>query len=145
MTLWQRGRVTLTWSDKHELHGLEIVMRRKPFAEFLDDWLAEGDETAAWDDLSPKERAERTRRNAEDLASLIVSWNLADDDEQPVPVGVGSVLAHCDTAMINAMRDAYQAATTRVPPPLPESSTAGSEAEVPEDWGPAQEPLPATG
>lgn len=141
MTLWQRGRVTLAWSDKHELHGLEVVMRRKPMGEFLDDWLAEGDEATAWDDLSPKERAIRTRRNAEDLAGLIVSWNLADDDEQPVPVGADSVLAHCDTAMINAMRDAYQAATTRVPPPLPESSTDGSEVEVPEDWGPAQEVL----
>lgn len=158
MALWQRGRVTLTWPEGHELHGFEVTMRRQPFSEIINAWLAEGDEGAPdWDDMTPKERAERSRRNAGDFAEHIVSWNLAEPEhdeaghetgeERPVPVGVDALLGAVDNAMLAAMREAYNAATARVAPPLPQSSAAGPAASStaapmpPEDWGPAQETL----
>jgi hypothetical protein len=153
---FKRGGVTLTWSERHELHGLEIVMRRQPLAEFVDQWMDDAG-LADWDDLTRKERAERTRRNAENLAMLIESWNLEDEGgrlvELPPRDGTEKadrrradiVLQHCDVAMINAMSTAHANATTSVPPPLPESSEPGStgptEPEPAEDWGPLQEPI----
>lgn len=159
--LWQRGRVTLVWSPGHDMHGLEIVMRRQPFGEVLDDWAAEGEEgRRAWAELTTAQRIESSRRSAVALGRLIVSWNLADDDGQPVvlPARDGTdevdavrgaiVLQHCDSAMMQDMRDAYVGATLRVSPPLSASSDAGPapelEAGVPEEWAaamPGQEVL----
>lgn len=138
MALWQRGRVNLTWSEAHQLHGLEVVMRRQPFGEIIDEWLAEGDDRRDWDELSPKERAVRSQKNAAEVGALIVSWNLADDDGLPVTPSVENLLAHCDSSMINDMREAYTAATARVAPPLPPSSDDGP----PGEWDlPPQETL----
>jgi len=133
--LWQRGRVTLVWPEGHELHGLQVVMRRRPFGEVLDEWIEE--DPRPWDELDPKERIARTRENAGALASLVLSWNLADDDGNPVPVGVDGLLAACDDVMIGAMREAYTSATSRVSPPLPKNSVDG-----PEGWDPGADQAP---
>lgn len=161
MTTWSRGRVNLVWSAAHELHGLQVVMRRRPFGELLDEWAAEEDGgtvgPAEWDALPAKERAERTRANTGRLAALIMSWNLADDLGEPVPwpprdatgepiawppadqagldAGAAVLLQHCDASMIADMRTAYNEATNRVAPPLSPSSGDG-----PEDWSPADLP-----
>lgn len=143
--LWQRGRVELTWSPAHELHGLQVTMRRRPLGRVIEAWLVDGEDEPR-SDLTMKEVIERRRRDADELASLVVSWNLADDEGAPVPITGEGVLDNCDQAMISAMWRAYNDATVRVPPPLPESSGAGpavSQPDPPEDWGPAQETLPA--
>jgi hypothetical protein len=150
---FQRGRVILEWPEKHELHGLEVVMRRQPFGDFMDNWLADLGGVAASDELPMKERAARMQRNADTFVELIVSWNLEDEGGEPVmlPPRIDGdaerdmerarvVHRHCDTAMLGAMRDAYESATTRVPPPLPENSGPGSPPavstapEMPEEW-----------
>lgn len=139
--VWQRGRVTLKWSPEHELHGLEVVMRRQPFGQVINDWMAEGEGKAPWDDLTPKQRAERSTEAAEDLVAQIISWNFGDDDGNPVPVSVDGLLGECDSVMINQMQLAYSEATTRMPPPLSLSSDDGP----PGEWDlPAQETLTAT-
>lgn len=147
--LWQRGKVTLTWSPGHDLHGLEVVMRRRPLGAVLASWREDGDDDRRpWAELTGPEKAERVERDAAFLVGLIVSWNLADDDEQPVPVTVDGLLGECDDDMISDMRAAYVDATVRVAPPLPPNSDAGPapelDAGVPEEWAaamPAQEVL----
>lgn len=136
---WQRGRIVLEWPPGHDLHGLEIVMRRQPFGQVIDDWMADGDGKASWDDLTPKQRAERSTATSTGLVAQIISWNLGDAKGNPVPVSVDGLLGECDSVMINQIQLAYSTETNRLPPPLPESSDDG-----PGEWDlPAQEVLPA--
>lgn len=136
---FQRGRVRLVWSEEHELHGLEVVMRRRPLGEMNEATLAElPGEGKPWANLTPKEKVARSEYNAADLASLIIEWNFTDDDGEPVPISAEGVLRHCDLDMINDMWEAYNGSTVRVSPPLPTSSDDG----LSEDWAPIQEPLP---
>ena len=120
---WRPGLVTLEWPAGHYLHGLEIVCRRRPLGEVLDLWVAgSGSERP----LEPQERADQLRRNADELASLIVEWNADDSADQAVPAtgeGLLSILTNDD---IDDVWDAYRQATSRVPPPLPQNSDAGS-------------------
>lgn len=138
VTGFQRKHVTLAWSDKHELHGLKVVMRRRPLGEMNAATLAElPGEGKPWVDLTPAEKVARSEYNAADLAGLIVEWNFTDDDGNHVPVTAEGVLRHCDLDMINDMWEAYNNSTVRVAPPLPKSSGDG----LSEDWAPIQEPL----
>lgn len=140
--LWQRGRVTLTWSPAHELHGLEIVMRRRSLGEINAAMLDEPDDRRDWADLTTKQRIAQREANAADIAALVVSWNLADDDGVPVPPSAGGVLSVCDGPMLSAMWEAYNEATLRMSPPLPPSSDAGHAVPPPGEWDlPAQEVL----
>lgn len=160
---FQRGRVTLKWSEQHDLHGLEIVMRRKPLGEVFEGWLSEdGDKLAdrPWDERSAEERVEISERNASEFAALIVEWNLEDDDGRPVILptlpSVGDsarpavlrrrgrvLLQHCDVDMIDSMRLAYSTATARVSPPLPTSSGPGPGASSSDPKDPADSaPMP---
>lgn len=162
---FQRGRVILEWPEDHELHGLEVVMRRRPLGEVMDAWAA-GDEVESipWDDRTRKQHVEFNRRSVADLASLLVSWNLEDDRGQPIVLPdldgtdealdarVAVLLQHCDAPMITDMRTAYNTALIRVAPPLPQSSEPGpgatsTEPEPPEteswDMAALQEVLPA--
>jgi hypothetical protein len=145
--LWQRGLITLAWSPAHDLHGLEIVMRRQPLGAVLADWLAEDDlDSKPWDSLTKFERAERSERGAVQLSKLIIRWNLADESGRAVvlPERDGTdetdhargmlILAHCDSDMINDMREAYTVKLQRVAPPLSDSSADGSAESEPETW-----------
>jgi len=162
---FRRGLVTLVWPEDHELHGLKVVMRRRPFADVIEEIESESAEN--WNDLTPRERAERSRGNAATLGGLIVSWNLADDDGNLVelpplswnwsPDAIAKakndradvLIRHCDQQMIADMRDAYMAGTSRISVPLEPSSAPGPAGaspsrpgeppapDMPEEWGPA--------
>lgn len=148
---FQRGRITLVWSEGHELHGLRVNCRRRPLEEVLDGWLRESDDGRPWSTLSVAEKVEQAKANAAVLAALIMSWNLADDNGVPVPwppldqygqthpwppplgpagdearaAGGALLMQHCDDDMISDMRQAYLDATLRVAPPLPQKSESG--------------------
>lgn len=133
MGVWMPGTVTLEWSAGHYLHGLEIVMRRKSLGEVIDQWTALGaemDETK-WSALPLAERAAKLRTSAEDLAALIVEWNGADrrtgEPIAPDADGVCRLLTFDD---IEDVWTAYRERTTRVSPPLPQSSDDGSASEA---------------
>lgn len=140
---WQRGRITLKWSDQHELHGLVITMKRRPLGALVDEWMGQGDEERKdWDLLTPKERADRAMQNAEDLAKLIIEWNYEDDEGAPVAATLDGILRHVDDAMISYLWESYSVASSRLAPPLPQSSEPGPQApEPPAEWdlGSAQE------
>lgn len=142
MTLFQRGLVTLVWPEEHQLYGLEIVMRRRSFGSIIEAWRTDDSVAIPRADQPLKVQADAVQDDAEAFAALIVRWNLADEQGEPVPVSGDALLATCDVDMLNDMRLAYEQATARVSPPLPVSSVDG-----PEDWTPslpAQEILTAT-
>lgn len=169
---FQRGRITLTWSEGHDLHGLQVQCRRRPLGEVLDVWLRDDDDGRPWSALSTAEKVDRAKANAESFAAVIVGWNLADDDGAVVPwppvdpatggavvwppqddraraIAGAVLMRHCDDDMINDMREAYASVTLRVAPPLPQRSPNGPDGQpdpsttpAPEDWTPAALPVP---
>ncbi|MEU3161779.1 hypothetical protein ABZ753_30905 [Streptomyces griseoincarnatus] len=67
------------------------------------------------------------------LTRLLVSWNVEDDNGQPVPCTFEGVCSQ-DGAMVLAILDAGQTAASGVPAPLPQSSPDGEpspEASIP--------------
>lgn len=164
-----RSSITLKWSPDHELHGFEVVMRRRSLREELADITADDDEFAgrSLEQLSIEERAALSARKAGQFAALILSWNLEAEDGAPIVLPErapgeseidwvrqrGEILMqHCDGDMINDMRLAYLTGVARVSPPLPEKSEPGSGTDstksdephepMPEDWSmPAAEAL----
>ncbi|MFJ8146553.1 hypothetical protein ACIQ6R_16000 [Streptomyces sp. NPDC096048] len=58
------------------------------------------------------------------LTRLLVSWNVEDDEGQPVPCTFEGVCSQ-DTAMVSAILDAGQKAASGVSDPLPQSSPDG--------------------
>lgn len=123
--LWQRGRVTLKWSEQHELHGLEIVMRRRPLKDTVAALMGDEDGGRRWADFTPAEQGQRLERSAGKLAALIIGWNLADESGEAVMPSAEAILSLCDSDMITDMWTAYDEATSRVSPPLPKSSEPG--------------------
>jgi hypothetical protein len=151
---FQRGRIILEWPEGHDLHGLEVVMRRRPLGEVMDAWATADElESIPWDDRTKEQHIELNRRNVAELAGMLVSWNFEDQRGRPVVLPealerrVEVLLRHCDAPMITDMRTAYNTALIRVAPPLPPSSAPGPEATEPEEesWDMAglQEVLPA--
>jgi hypothetical protein len=138
VALWQRGQIRLVWPAEHQMHGLEVLMRRRPIGPTIEEGLS-GVEDRPWSELTAKERAIKAQENAADLAGLIVEWNFADEQGQPVPATVDGILTHVDNQMINDMWTAYGEGTSRVAPPLPDSSDGGSPTD---EWDlPPQEPM----
>lgn len=129
--LWRRGRVVLTWEHDPELAGLRIVMRRRPLGETLERWEAEDTAASlpAWEEMSGRQRADKLRGFADDLASLIVEWNLEDDRGDVAEISGASLVALLDNETIIAIRETYEQATTKVAPPLPQPSGDGSRSE----------------
>jgi hypothetical protein len=111
---YKRQRYKLTWSDG-PYEGL-VILARPPTVDALLD-LEELQTAAGTGDRKA------LRELIGHLAGLIVSWNVLDDDGQPVPVS-GDALAE-DLGMIYAISDAYASKvmeSARVPPPLPRRS-----------------------
>lgn len=75
--------------------------------------------------------ADEMRRPFELFAKYLVSWNIDDDDDQPVPATLEGVLTldSDDFARVNA---AWQAAVQSVPDPLQQPSANGGTSAVPE-------------
>ncbi|MGW9058915.1 hypothetical protein [Streptomyces sp. NPDC055733] len=60
------------------------------------------------------------------LTNLLVSWNVEDDQGNPVPCTFEGVCTQ-DSEMVMAILDAGQTAAAGVPDPLPQSSPAGEQ------------------
>lgn len=135
--LWRRGPITLVWPEGHELHGVEIVMRRRTLGEIAESYKD--------DEIDRKPAGERTaaesraiiERNAADLASVIIEWNLADDNDEIAAITPHSVLRLIDPVMSRSVWDAYNEASSRVAAPLAQRSADG-----PSEWDlPPIEPM----
>lgn len=58
------------------------------------------------------------------FVDVVVSWNLEDDDDQPVPITVGGLYAQ-DLEFVKAIIDAWKDAMVGVADPLSQTSTGG--------------------
>lgn len=67
---------------------------------------------------------ERLTRFYEITSKFLVSWNLLDDNDDPVPTDVDHLRKE-EASMIFAIAKAWIGAAVSVPPPLSESSTSG--------------------
>ena len=106
--------VTIRFAEGHQYHGAEARVRSMTLGEYMaaagyDG--SEGDDTPA----SMKKFGER-----------LVSWNLEDDDDQPIPATPEGMQA-ADQGLIRAMQAAWIQAVVGVhdADPLPESSPSG--------------------
>jgi hypothetical protein len=106
--------------DGEEYEGLEVRCRRPTIGDILDlarlrsigPATTEADVLGKLDGLMAR------------MASLITSWNLVDDQDEPVPVTAETVAAQ-DYAFMMAIVSAIGAAGAAVRPPLPRPSEDG--------------------
>ncbi|MCX4703860.1 hypothetical protein [Streptomyces sp. NBC_01373] len=100
--------VKIDFAQGHEHHGAEARVRRMSFGEW--EAILEGD-----DDNAVAEFAKR-----------LVSWNLEDDDDQPLPA-TPEGLRMVDTSLVTALKEAWLQSITGVhaADPLPQSSPSG--------------------
>jgi hypothetical protein len=109
--------VTVRFEDGHRYHGLEATLRSMTIDEYAVamGWDGNGGDT----DGATLER----------FFKALVSWNLTDSQDLPIPVSE----AHSrDKRLILALNSAWIQALVGVhsSDPLPESSTSGSTSEV---------------
>lgn len=106
--------------EGEEYEGLEVRARRPTIADILD--LARlrsiGPATTEADVLSKLDGLMAR------MASLITSWNLLDDDDQPIPVTAETVAAQ-DYPFMMAIASAIAGSGAAVRPPLPQPSGDG--------------------
>lgn len=111
--------------DGAEFDGLEVVMGRLTISELFDL-----NDVLALPSASPQEAREYWDSLASFVGKHMVSWNLTDRDDAPVPVGQVD-----DWNVLTAIRDGWLEGLNGGRSPLPPSPAI--EAELPVD------PLPA--
>lgn len=101
--------VKIQFAEGHEHHGAEARARRMSLGEW--EAVIEGDEDNAL--------AEFTQR--------LVSWNLTDDDDQPIPA-TAEGLRQVDTSLVTALKNAWLQSIVGVhtADPLSQSSPSGA-------------------
>ncbi|GGU13294.1 hypothetical protein [Streptomyces violascens] len=116
-------RINLAFEPDHDYHGLEVTLRKLNLQEFLD--------INGIGDVEDMHAGHQLRTMGEKL----LSWNLEDEDGQPVPATVDGVLRQDKDLMI-AICSAWLDALRGVSAPLEQSSpdTGPSlEASIPMD------------
>lgn len=101
-----RKRYRLTFEDP-ELEGLEVVMGSLSISEFMELTSAVGGVSA--------ESADGVTGLLEKFASRIISWNLEDDDDQPVPADFDGVKTQ-ELGFVMAIVTAWMDAIANVDP-----------------------------
>ncbi|MEU3851717.1 hypothetical protein [Streptomyces sp. NPDC029554] len=119
MTMGYKGTpraVRIAFAEGHEHYGAEARVRRMSYGE--------------WEAVVGVDGAGETSAMAE-FAKRLVSWNLTDDDEQPIPA-TPEGMRQVDTSLITALKDAWVQALTGVhdADPLPQSSPSGEPSPV---------------
>ena len=116
----------LIFADE-DIASLEVVMTSAPMGDLL-----------RLQQIDPKGAAKSPaefRELLEIFAGALLSWNLEDDDDQPVPITVDAFLAQ-DIDFIKDIIHAWTEAIAGVSVPLEGSSTSGGkslEASIPMD------------
>ncbi|MFJ6066582.1 hypothetical protein ACIQHU_26500 [Streptomyces tendae] len=105
--------VRIVFAEGHEHHGAEARAKRMSFGEW--EAVLEGGEDNA----------------IAEFAKRIVSWNLTDDDDQPIPP-TPEGLRQVDTGLVAAMKTAWLESIVGVhaADPLPQSSPSGEPSPV---------------
>lgn len=101
--------------EDEQFDGLEIMAKSLPLGEFLE---LQKLQARAVDDPDAGEQVIRR------LSDVLVSWNLEDDDGQPVPATFDG-LASQDFPFVLAIFQAWQEAVSSVPNRSPGGSNGG--------------------
>lgn len=105
--------------------GLEVVTRRETVDGFMEIvGLAETLDGVTPEHARPEDLA-MIGRLFDRFARVLVSWNLDDQDDQPVPAnrkGLGSQ----DFQLISEIIEGWITAMSKAPPPLPNASSGGT-------------------
>ena len=117
---YQARTYKLVWPEGHVMHGLEIRMRGMSLAELdrLSAFEARGKEVTTGD------RVAEMRAMAELFSSRLISWNLEDESGESAGTSPDDV-AKADLGVVMSAIGAWQKEVTRVPDPLPQSSSDG--------------------
>lgn len=119
----------LTFEEGHELHGLEVYI--KPAKLKLITALSKIDKTKdSLNDLiceacQKEEYDNCTGGILESFANYLQSWNLEDDDDNPVPTDLVSILDQ-DIVMVMHLMDAWAEATGSIPENLSRKLSNGA-------------------
>lgn len=110
--------ITLTFTEGDEYHGLEVRMRGMSIADFMQSSGMDG---------SDGDNAAATMKR---FYQHIVSWNLEDENGQPIPVADAP---NRDSRMIRRLNNAWIESLTGVhgSDPLPGNSTSGETSPAP--------------
>lgn len=110
---------TLRWADDHELAGLEVVMRGLTIEKLIDF-------QAKADRVSEDKSQEGMEPMFRSFAKSLISWNLEDEDGQPVPATYkGVVVQDVEFVLDVVMSWVDSVASVRGDSPLPETSGSG--------------------
>ena len=96
--------------------GLEVTIRSAPIEQLL-----ALEEFGEQDGLG----ADAARDMFRQFASLLVSWNVEDDDGQPVPATYEGVITQ-EPEFIQELIRMWLVNMTQAPPPLPAGSSSGA-------------------
>lgn len=108
-----------------ELAGLEIRMRGGK----LGDTLAVAGLVGVTEENATAEDVKLALSQYQDLADHIVSWNLEDDDDQPIAPDLDG-LATLETRHVNMIASAWQKAQVDIPAPLGRGSASGPSSDL---------------
>ena len=110
--------ITIRFEEGHRYHGLEATLHSLDFATYAAGLGWYGNE--GWGD----------DETFDHFHKALISWNLTDQQDQPIPVGESHGR---DTRLIKALNSAWIQSLTGVHKndPLPESSTSGESSLAP--------------
>ena len=134
-TTWTPGLVTLEWTEGHYLHGLRIVMRRRPVGDVLKIWRESDPSTEDGrkaSELDYRQRATVAEDSVTSLAGLIEEWSAVTRTGEPIPATPDGLLSMLTFEDIDDIWTEYHNRTTRVARPLSPSSDDGSPSAGPE-------------
>lgn len=119
---YKAKRYRLVWEDG-DLEGLEVVMKPASLGQMLDMQKLQDvkpGEGVSLEELEPLFRW---------FAGLLISWNVEDDDDQPVPATYEGVLTQ-DPALVNGIIAEFSKRVTDVDPTSLAGSKPGPPAEA---------------
>ncbi|MFI1562206.1 hypothetical protein ACH4ZX_03930 [Streptomyces sp. NPDC020490] len=110
--------ITVRFEPGHIYHGLEATLRSMTIEEYA--------AALGWDGGEGDSQGQTLER----FYKALISWNLTDSRDQPIPV---SEARHRDKRLILALNNAWVESLTGVhsSDPLPDSSTSGENSPAP--------------
>jgi hypothetical protein len=117
---YKRKNYRLTWPEGHVRHGLVVSMRGMSIDDMNTVTAFKG---ISKDDV--EQSAELLSSIAELLADKMISWNLTEDDDTPVPVSIEAIRRE-DLTMIMEILNAWTDAAVGVKASLGKDSNSGS-------------------
>lgn len=125
----KRTLYRLTFEDP-DLEGLEVVTRGvsvgglKKFAEMYETVQALGLDGGADDQALKPEHIKLLDEFFGSFAKVLVSWNVEDDDGQPVPTTTEGLLSQ-ELEFVMQVIESWMTGMVQAPPPLPGGSNSG--------------------